>query len=183
MTPGRRAAAAVLVVAAGAVLAGCAATDRAPSSSDAGIGAWPTFLPSPSPSSIAHGDAASPALSYAGSPVIVTTRGGRMRVDVQGPASPADTPLDAPEVDCTFTVTLSGASRPIPVSADMFDVYDNSGRTHALTPEDPLPGTLEPGASQTVRLHGVLPAGEGMLRLRPDAATFLAAWDYVVEDD
>lgn len=176
--------ASVTVGLAALLLAGCTAAGAAPASApDAGIGAWPTFLPSPTAAAIAHGDAASPAMSFAGSPVVVATKSGRMRVDVQGPSDPPATPLNAPEVDCTFTVTFSQASASIPLRAGMFDVFDSSGATHALTPTEPLPASLAPGESRTVQLRATLPAGEGMLRITPDGTAIVAAWDYVIEDD
>jgi hypothetical protein len=176
-------AAIVAVTAAALLLSGCSAGPATSPTADAGIGAWPTFLPSPTAGSIARGDATTPALSYAGSPVLVTTDAGRMRVDVQGPAIPDDTTLDAPVVDATFTVTVSQASHSIPLTAGMFDVYDNAGATHALTPTEPLPAEIAPGESQVIHLRGTLPAGEGMLRLLTGGTSTVAAWDFVIEDD
>jgi hypothetical protein len=176
----RRGALAVVALAAVATLSGCAAAAAHPAPT--GIGAWPTFLPSPPPASTAHGDAASPALSYAGSPVDVTTADGRVHVDVQGPQADPGTPLDAETVGATFTVTLSGAKSTIPLAPASFDVLDHLGSTHQVVALDPLPDSIAPGTTTTVRLRSLLPAGEGLLRFAP-AGDDLAAWDFVLETD
>jgi hypothetical protein len=176
----RRGALVVLALAAVATLTGCAAAAAAPAPS--GIGAWPTFLPSPTAAVTAHGDAKTPALSYAGSPVVVATTGGHVRVDVQGPQADPGTPLDAETVGATFTVTLSGANTTIPLAPTSFDVLDHLGSTHQVVALDPLPASIAPGATATVRLRSLLPSGEGLLRFAP-AGDDLAAWDFVLETD
>ena len=85
------------------LVAGCSSAPGGQSGSTAsGIGDLPTFLPSASANVVAHGSADSPAMSYAGSPVVVQLATGHVTVDVQGPAFPPDTKLGADQVVCTF---------------------------------------------------------------------------------
>ena len=177
--------AAALLLAVATTLAGCSSATPPPAASATGIGAWPSFLPSPTAAGAAHGSAADPALSFSGSPVVVDVAGATLTVDVQGPAYPAGTPLNAPQVACTFTVVLSDASAPVPLRAAHFDVLDHTGAVHDLAPVAgrPLPATVEPGTTATLELVATVPAGEGMLRYAPDGTGTAAAWDYVAETD
>ena len=105
------------------LVAGCSSAPGGQSGSTAsGIGDLPTFLPSASANVVAHGSADSPAMSYAGSPVVVQLATGHVTVDVQGPAFPADTKLGADQVVCTFTITLRDSDTTVPLAAAQFDV-------------------------------------------------------------
>lgn len=178
---------AVAAVAAILLLAGCSAgSDAAAAASpSAGIGDWPTFLPSPSAAGLATGSADNPAMSYAGSPVAVTVGQGTVTVNLQGPSYPADTKVGADQVDCSYTVDLSGASAPVSLSATQFTVLDHAGQVHALqaAPGTTIPTTLAPGQSATLTLVTTLPSGEGLFRYAPDGSHTAAAWDYVAETD
>jgi len=167
------------------VLCGCSAGGTPPTSEDTGIGAWPTFLPSPSAAGIARGSVDSPAMSYSGSPVIVTTGDGEVRMDVAGPSYPSDTKVGADHVACTFTVTFSGASAAVSLKTARFDVLDHSGVVHTLTmlPGSSIPATVSPGQSVVVKLQTTLPSGEGLLRFYPTGPAAAAGWDYVAETD
>lgn len=167
------------------VLCGCSAGATPPTSSDSGIGDWPTFLPSPSAAEMARGSVDSPAMSYSGSTVIVTTGGGEVRIDVEGPSYPADTKVGADQVACTFTVTFSGASAAVSLETARFDVVDHSGVVHALTKlaGSSIPATVSPGQSVVVKLQTTLPSGEGFLRFFPTGTAAAAGWDYVAETD
>lgn len=152
----------------------------------AGLGDWPTFLPSPSAGSVATGSAESPAMSYPGSPVVAEVRDGTVRVDVDGPTYPSSTKTGAEQVECTFTITLSKASRTVSLSGARFDVLDSQGGIHSLKAVKgaEIPSSLAPGKTATVKVTGVLPAGEGLLRFYPVAKKdAVAAWDYVAETD
>ena len=147
------------------LVAGCSSAPGGQSGSTAsGIGDLPTFLPSASANVVAHGSADSPAMSYAGSPVVVQLATGHVTVDVQGPAFPADTKLGADQVVCTFTITLRDSDTTVPLAAAQFDV-------------------LEPHRTVTFELAATLPSGEGLLRYHPAAGAVVAAWDYVAETD
>lgn len=172
------------------LLAGCSATGAndppsPASSSESGIGSWPTFLPSPTPQGTPTGSLDSPAMSYPGSPVIVHVGTARALMDVEGPSYPADTKVGAEEVRCTFTIEISGATAPISMKTASFSVLDSQGGLHQLTavPHQKVPDQLEPGHRYRLAVVGVVPAGEGLLRYSPTTAGAVAAWDYVAETD
>jgi hypothetical protein len=178
---------AALLLAAGlAVLTGCstAAGAHQPSAS-AGIGAWPTFLPSPAAAGQAHGSTSDPAMSYAGSPVVVDLGSSKVTVNVQGPSYPANTKVGADHVLCTFTVVLSGASEPVNLSTARFDVLDHTGSVHVLraAPGSSVPSEVQPAQTVTLHLVATVPSGEGLLRYAPDGTSDAAGWDYVAETD
>ncbi len=174
---------AALLVAGATMLAGCSSSTPVPAAT--GIGAWPSFLPSPTAPGTAHGSTADPALSFSGSPVVVEVAGATVTVDVQGPAYPAGTALNATQVDCTFTVVLRDASAPVALDKARFDVLDRTGAVHDLAPVagSSSPTTVRPGATTTLELTATVPSGEGMLRYAPDGTGTAAAWDYVAETD
>ena len=173
------------IIAALVVLSGCSAAGATPTPSGTGIGDWPTFLPTPSAEGIAHGSPANPAMSYAGSPVIVALDGAEMTVDVEGPSYPADTKLGADRVACTFTVTLRSASTNVELRAARFDLLDHSGAVHPLRliKGTSIPRTLRPGQTVQVRLTTTVPSGEGFVRFYPKGSAAAAGWDYVAETD
>ncbi len=176
--------AALGLLASAGLLVGCSAPG-ATSTAEPGIGAWPTFLPSPSTQGTPTGSLDSPAMSYPGSPVVVRVGTAQALVDVDGPSYPADTKVGAEEVRCTFTVKISGVTAPIAMRTAGFDVLDGQGGLHPLAaaPGRRVPDRLEPGHDYTLSLVGVVPAGEGLLRYDPTTEGAVAAWDYVAETD
>jgi hypothetical protein len=176
---------AALLLAGATVLGGCSSSHPSPAAPATGFGAWPSFLPSPTTAGTAHGSTADPALSYSGSPVVVDLGGTTVTVDVQGPAYPAGTALNAPQVVATFTVVLTDASAPVALGTAHFDVVDHTGAVHELAPAAgrSIPATVRPGSTTTLELTATVPTGEGMLRYAPDGTGTAAAWDYVAETD
>jgi hypothetical protein len=168
-------------------LTGCSASASgdAPDGSASGIGAWPTFLPSPTPQADPTGTLDSPAMSYPGSPVAVHVGTTTALVNVQGPSYPPKTRADAEQVRCTFTVTISQVSAPLSMATATFSVLDAQGGLHPLsaTPHHAPPDRLQPGHTYTLSLVGVLPTGEGLLRYYPTTEGAVAAWDFVAETD
>lgn len=178
-----------LVVSAG-LLVGCsgavpAGTPDAPAGAEPGIGSWPSFLPSPTQLGTPTGSLGSPAMSYPGSPVIVSVGAARALMDVEGPSYPSDTKVGAEEVRCTFTIRISGVTAPLSMKTASFSVLDGQGGLHQLTvaPHHRVPDRLEPGHRYTLALVSVVPAGEGLLRYYPTTEGAVAAWDYVAETD
>jgi hypothetical protein len=166
------------------LLAACGAPSAGqPSGTASGIGDWPSFLPSPSANGVAHGSADAPAMSYAGSPVVVQLSTGHVTVNVQGPALPPDTTLNAVQVVCTFTITLRDADTTVPLVSSQFDVLDHTGVVHPLATSATVPTQVDPQQSVTLTLYATLPSGEGLLRYHPLASGVVAAWDYVAETD
>ena len=176
-----------VVVALTGLLVGCSAAsgDEQPGGSPGGIGAWPTFLPSPTPQGVPTGTLADPAMSFPGSPVLVEVGAAHALVDVEGPSYPASTKVGAEEVACTFTVRFSDLTAPVPLDGSSFSVLDGQGGLHPLVaaPHHRTPHRLEPGRAYTLSLVGVLPAGEGLLRYYPTTQGAVAAWDFVAETD
>lgn len=168
-------------------LTGCSASapNDAPGGSASGIGAWPTFLPSPTPQGDPTGTLDSPAMSYPGSPVVVHVGTTTALVDVQGPSYPSKTKVGAEQVRCTFTVTISQVSAPLSMRTASFSVLDGQGGLHPLAPapHQTPPDRLQPGQTYTLSLVAVLPAGEGLLRYYPTTKGAVAAWDFVAETD
>ncbi|HEY3408294.1 MAG TPA: hypothetical protein VGK53_09000 [Propionicimonas sp.] len=185
MTVASRARPAAAIVAALVVLSGCSAAGATPAPEATGIGEWPTFLPTPIAEEVAHGSPSNPAMSFAGSPVVVAVEGAELTVDVEGPSYPADTKLGADRVACTFTVTLGSATTPIELTGARFDLLDHSGGIHALTVVQgtSIPRTLNPGQGVQVKLRTTVPSGEGFVRFYPAGSAAAAGWDYVAETD
>jgi hypothetical protein len=176
---------AVLLAASVAVLSGCSPTTDT-SAEDSGIGAWPTFLPTPTDGGMAHGSAADPAMSYAGAPVVVDVDDkGTVTANLQGPTYPAGTKVGSVAVECTYRMVLSDASETVSLGTARFDVLDHEGAVHVLRPAsgDPLSATVQPGQTVTLDLVATVPSGEGLLRYAPDGTHAAAAWDYVAETD
>lgn len=150
-----------------------------------GIGDLPSFLPTPTSNGVAHGSAASPAMSYPGSPVIVELATGHVTVEVAGPSLPPDTKLNADQVVCTFTITLRDADTTVPLAASQFDVLDHNGgvRPLASASTTTVPAQVDPHQTVTVTVYATLPSGEGLLRYHPTPSAVVAAWDYVAETD
>jgi hypothetical protein len=47
----------------------------------------------------------------------------------------------------------------------------------------PSPTQLRPGQTVSIKLHSVLPTGDGGLECRPNGARVAAGWDFNVEID
>lgn len=178
------------LVAGGAALSGCSAADAAPApapTDTAGIGAWPSFLPTPTAAGEARGSVADPAMSYAGSPVLVTLPSGTtVTANVQGPSYPADEGAGADDVPCTFTIQLSAASAAVDLSTARFDVVDSeTGGDHVLKPTagGTVPANVPAGRTVSFALTATVPSGEGFVRFAPDGTRDVAGWDYVAETD
>lgn len=161
-----------------------------PSSVADGIGAWPSFLPSPSANSMPTGTLADPVMSYPGNPVQVVLSTGRVEMLVAGPKYPDSTKVGADKVPCTFTITFSHATptsgTAVSLAGARFDVLDSEGGIHQLklASGSHLPVSVAPGATATVQVGATLPSGEGLLRYYPvPKQGAIGAWDYVAETD
>lgn len=153
-----------------------------------GIGDWPSFLPSPSTSSMATGSVDQPAVSYPGAPVLVRLGSTAVRVDLDGPSYPASTKVGADQVPCTFTVTFSAAADTTgadDLGSAHFDVLTHDGKVHPLkaVAGTGWPRSITPGGRAVVRLQATLPSGEGFVRFYPRGSRAAAGWDYVAETD
>lgn len=153
-----------------------------------GVGDWPSFLPSPSASSMATGSVDQPAVSYPGAPVLVRLGSTAVRVDLDGPSYPASTKVGADQVPCTFTVTFSAAADTTgadDLGSAHLDVLTHDGKVHPLKAGAGTgwPRSITPGGRAVVRLQATLPSGEGFVRFYPSGSRAAAGWDYVAETD
>jgi hypothetical protein len=166
-------------------LTGCASQAGAPAPS---YGGWPTFLPSPTNDGdqTLTGSTASPAITIEGDSVLAQlSTGGTVVITVAGPAMPDENdPSPLPTIDCTWTVTLTKATVPVPITASQFALTDSAGGTHRPTfAAGSADATVQPGDTATFQITTVMPDGEGILQWAPDSHNPVATWDFVVEDD
>ena len=132
------------------------------------------------------GTASRPALTSQGDAVrVVTPRWSALAV-VSGPLVPGEgLPYQTPATTCTWTVTLSDATAPVPISATDFNAVNAEGFVYrpSLVPGRRPPSVLEPGRTVTFQLRAVAAVGEGLMRWAPFGRRIVAKWDYVVEND
>lgn len=180
---GRQSRVAALAVA--LLLAGCSST---PGPAEPTYGDLPTFLGSATAQvdSVLTGTTARPALSAQGEAVRVELSSGAVLVNVVGPDVPGEgLPKVTETTTCTWTVTLSAATAPIPVSPQQFSSRDHLGTIYrpTLVAGQPAPPTqVLPGHSVTFELRAIMRTGEGLMTWSPGGKP-VAAWDFVVEND
>lgn len=168
------------------MLTGCSAT-TAPA--EPTYGDLPTFLGSATAQvdTVLTGTTARPALSAQGEAVRAAWAGAAALINVVGPDVPGEgLPKVTETTTCTWTVTLSGASAPLPVSVADFSSRDHLGTTYrpTLVAGQPAPpAQLLPGQQVTFELRAVMRTGEGLMTFSPGGKLPVAAWDFVVEND
>jgi hypothetical protein len=185
-----------LTVAAATAVAGCGGGPTKPAATAAGatptpIGSYPSFLPKDSlgggTDSVLTGTAQRPALTNQGDPVKVKTAGFSVLVNVTGPEVPGEgLPFQASADTCTWVVTLSGATGPVPIKTADFTAIDDQNNVYrpAFVPGQPKPpAVLKPGQKVRFELRAVEATGEGLMRWAPDGTHIVAKWDFVVEND
>jgi hypothetical protein len=179
-----------LALAAGAVVAGCGGPHHSAAVKGA-FGTYPTFLPrSTIEAGAAHrivdATASKPALASQGDTVRVHTGGATVLATVAGPEVP-NVGLSAAYTTspATWTLTLSHATKAIPLSASAFNAVDDSGRIYRLSvvKDSTLPPSITPGQTVTTKLFATVATGEGRLRWIPTGHLAPVEWDYVVEID
>lgn len=106
---------------------------------------------------------------------------------VSGPMVPGEgLPYQSRTTTCTWTVTLSGATKNVPISIPDFSTLDHLGAVYhvALVAGQPAPpAVLAPGRTVTFELRAVMPTGEGLMRWAPSGQQIVASWDFEVEND
>lgn len=171
-------------------LAGCSsATSGSASSSQ--YGSYPSFLPSSTlhyhSDTVLTGTVQRPALTNQGNGVEVKTPHWSVLVTVSGPQVPGEgLPYQAPATTCTWVVTMSGATGPVPVSVSDFTSIDDVNRVYrpGFVPGQPKPPpVLRPGQKISFELRAAEATGEGLMRWAPDGRNIVAKWDFVVEND
>jgi hypothetical protein len=182
------------VCAAAAVATGCGggpAHHAAATARGHGLVGYPAFLPKSTlhykSDGLVVGTAAQPALTSQGDPVQVVTPGWSVVAVVTGPEVPGEgLPYQADVTTCTWTVTLSGATGNVPISATNFDSVDDLGDVYQpqFVPGQPVPpNVLRPGQTVSFELRAAEAVGEGLMRWAPIGGRIVAKWDFVVEND
>ncbi len=167
-----------------------AAQGTSSSGSSAKYGGLPSWLPEPKVhvNRVLTASAAHPVLSIQGDAVAVELPHGRVLATAVGPEVPEEGHFPVPATTlCTFVVTFSSASGTVPLDPAAFTLLDDQGHTHhpRVTAMDggPPPRAVTPGKTLSVRLHDVLPTGDGGLSWAPGGRRTLVGWDYTVEID
>lgn len=140
-----------------AMLAGCGGTS------------YPAFLPKktldPRVDATLVGTMARPALQVEGLAVKVETTRFDVLVTVSGPVVPGEgLPVQHDATTCTWTVTMKGAARDVPVAIADFHSIDHLGSVFlmGLVPgEHEPPPVLAPGKTVTFQLCAYELVGEG----------------------
>ena len=164
--------------------------DRGRRHSGGGYGKIPSWLPSAAPprqraqiSSVSH-----PVLTLQGESLSISLSGARLLVTAVGPAVPeiGRTPVPATS-PVTFTVTFTHVTAPVSLRRSAWVLVDENHQIHrprvtALDGGAP-PTQLRAGQTVSIKLHSVLPTGDGGLEWRPDGTRVAAGWDFNVEID
>jgi hypothetical protein len=166
------------------------AADRGRHDSGGGYGKIPSWLPSaaPPPQRALRSSFSHPVLTIQGEGLSVSLPGARLLVTAVGPAVPeiGDTPVPATS-PVTFTVTFTHVTAPISLRRSAWVLVDENHQIHhprvVAINGGPPPTQLRPGETVSIKLHSVLPTGDGGLEWRPDGARVIAGWDFNVEID
>lgn len=130
-----------------------------------------------------------PWLAVQGDTVRVQLPKARVLATVVGPAVPEEGQVPVPKTSpCTFTVTLTSATAPIPVQPRQFTAIDEQGIIHTLKVRSldgvPPRSQVTPGTTVKLKMSTVLPTGEGRLAWAPLAGSGpIVQWDFDVEID
>jgi hypothetical protein len=164
--------------------------DRGRHHSGQSYGKIPSWLPSAAPprqhaqsSSVSH-----PVLTIQGESLSVSLSGARLLVTAVGPVVPeiGRTPVPATS-PVTFTVTFTHVTAPVSLRHSGWVLVDENHQIHhpRVTAFDggPPPTQLRAGQTVSIKLHSVLPTGDGGLEWRPNGVRVIAGWDFNVEID
>jgi hypothetical protein len=153
-------------------------------------GGLPSWLPKSTfnPNEVLQASLRKPVLAIQGNTVSVNLAGGRVLAKMVGPTVPEDGRFPVPPTSpATFVLTLSNAAGVVPLSAAAFALVDERGtvRYPAITVAGggPLPARVAPGKTVTLRMHEVIPTGDGGLLWKPEGRHAIVSWDFNVEID
>jgi hypothetical protein len=169
-------------------LSSCSGSSSHPAAIEPSYGGLPNFLPKSAidPDSVLIGTAAKPALTTEGDAVDVRLTGGSVRATVSGPEVPGEgLPYEPESTTCTWKITLTAATAPVPIRPADFTSIDHLGHVFrpALVKGQPVPpAELAPGKTVTFELRTMEAVGEGLMRWAPEGK-ILASWDFTVEND
>ena len=150
----------------------------------------PSSLPSAKPPSQRplHASLSHPRLTLQGESLAISLGRAHLRATAVGPAVPeiGHTPVPATS-PVTFVVTFSHVTAPVTLRRSSFVLVDEQHQIHhpRMTSVDggAPPVRLRPGPPVSIKLHSVLPSGDGGLEWRPTDARAIAGWDFNVEID
>lgn len=158
--------------------------------SKARYGGLPSWLPRANVpvNRVLDASPAQPVLTIQGDTVSVALGRGRALVTAVGPSVPEDGRFPVPATSpCTFVVTFAHVDGAIPLSPRAFTLVDEYGhiRHPRVTSMDggPPPARIVPGRTQSLKIHDVLPTGDGGLAWAPGGRRPLVSWDFNVEID
>lgn len=129
-----------------------------------------------------------PALAIQGDTVDVHVGRARVLVTAVGPTVPEEGKFPVPATSpCTFVVTFARASRTIALRPTMFTLVDEAHHVHQpqvrALDGGPPPREIRPGRTFSIKLHAVIPTGDGGLEWAPSGTRPTVAWDFDVEID
>lgn len=190
----RRAAPWAFVAAVAAVIpltiAGCSSSTSASPRVVDTYGGVPSYLPKDTVHSdqVLSGSVEKPALTAEGDGVEVSLpTGGSVLATVTGPDVPGEGFAVQPETTtCTWTISLSGATRDVPVTLADLTTLDQLGNVYRLSPvagRAAIPAVVHPGQTVSFEVRTVMKTGEGVLRWAPANGKAVASWDFEVEID
>jgi len=152
---------------------------------------YPSFLPQKTlkahADQVLTGTAGRPALTVEGDGVEVHTARWSVLAEVQGPVVPGEgLPYQTQFTTCTWTITMTQASGPVPIALSDFNTIDHLGHIYRLSfvPGQPRPpSVLGPGRKVTFEMRAYEVIGEGVMRWAPLGQKIVAMWDFEVEND
>ena len=164
--------------------------DRGRQHSGQGYGKLPSWLPSAAPprQRALRSSFSRPVLTIQGDGLSISLPGARLLATAAGPTVPeiGRTPVP-PTSPVTFTVTFTQVTAPVSLRHSAWVLVDENHQIHhpRVTAIDggPAPEQLRPGQTVSIKLHSVLPTGDGGLEWRPDGGRVIAGWDFNVEID
>ncbi len=174
----------------GVLLSGHRASGAGRASAARRYGGIPSWLPKAKlpVGRVVRASRAHPALAIQGATVAVHLGGGRVLATAVGPSVPEEGRFPVPATSsCTFIVTFAAASSAIPLSPSAFTLIDDFGhvrhpRVRAIGGGAP-PRQVLPGQTVSLRVHDVLPIGDGGLAWAPEGGRPIVSWDFDVEID
>ena len=135
-----------------------------------------------------HASSRHSVLAIQGDSVAIDLPGGHVHATAVGPAVPHPGRVPIPTTSpCTLTVTFTGASGVIPLSATAFTFVDELGQVHhprvTALGGGPVPRQLTPGRTLSLTVRDVLPTGNERLEWAPNRQRPIVAWDFSLEID
>jgi hypothetical protein len=169
---------------------GSAVTHASTAARSAKYGGLPSWLPKAKipVGRVLQASSAHPVLTVQGDTVSVHLASGRVLATAVGPTVPEEGRFPVPETTpCTFIITFTAATGPIPINATAFTFVDELHHVHhprvTAMAGGGLPREIAPGRTVSLKVYDVLPTGDGGLEWAPEGARPMVAWDFDVEID